>query len=123
MKGVVRAIVVDDDEDTVVVFTDYLKIKGIDVVGTGSNGKQAFELYQKHKPDIVILDMKMPEFDGKYAIDKIKKEDPNAKIIVVTGYHDYDKIEEEVEAVFYKPYEIDEIISAIKKILEPQKLG
>ena len=42
----VRAIVVDDDNDTVEVFTDYLKIKGIDVVGTGSNGKQAFELYQ-----------------------------------------------------------------------------
>lgn len=117
----VKAIVVDDDSDTVEVFTDYLKIKGIDVVGTGSNGKQAFELYQSHKPDIVILDMKMPEFDGKYAIDKIKKEDPNAKIIVVTGYHEYDKIEDEVAAVFYKPYEIDEIIAAIKKILEPQK--
>lgn len=68
-----RAIVVDDDKDTVDVFTDYLKIKGVDVVGTGSDGKEAFELYQNLKPDVVILDMKMPQYDGKYAIDKIKK--------------------------------------------------
>ncbi len=119
----VRAIVIDDDSDTVEVFTDYLKIKGVDVVGTGSDGKQAFELYQTHKPDIVILDMKMPQYDGKYAIDKIKKEDPDAKIIVVTGYHDYNLAEDEVAAVFYKPYEIDEIIATIKKILEPQQTG
>ena len=47
---------VDDDSDTVEVFTDYLKIKGVDVVGTGSDGKEAFELYQSLKPDIVILE-------------------------------------------------------------------
>jgi len=112
----IRAIVVDDDKDTVKVFTDYLKIKGIDIVGTGSDGKEAFELYQNLKPDIVILDMKMPQYSGKYAIDKIKKEDPNAKIIVVTGYHDYELAEDEVTAIFYKPYEIDEIMTVIKKI-------
>lgn len=108
---------VDDDEDTVDVFKDYLKIKGVDVVGTGSNGKEAFDLFQELKPDILILDMKMPEYDGKYAIDKIKKHDPNAKIIVVTGYHDYELAEGEVSAIFYKPYEIDEIMASMKKIL------
>ena len=113
----VRAIVVDDDLDTVEVFSQYLSLKGIEVVGTGNNGKEAFELYQEFKPDVVLLDMKMPEFDGQYAIDKITKLDPNAKIIVVTGYHDYKINENQVAAIFYKPYEINEIMSAIQKIV------
>ena len=108
---------VDDDLDTVEVFSQYLSLKGIDVVGTGHNGKDAFELYQELKPDVVLLDMKMPEFDGQYAIDKIKKLDPNAKIIVVTGYHDYKIDENQVAAIFYKPYEINQIMNAIQKIV------
>lgn len=59
-----RVIVVDDDPDTVEVFSEYLKLKGIDIVGTGSDGKEAVDLYQEFKPDIIILDMKMPEYDG-----------------------------------------------------------
>lgn len=114
----VMAIVVDDDPDTVEVFSEYLKLKGIDVVATGHDGKEAVELYQEFKPDIIILDMKMPQYDGMYAIQHIKKEVPDAKIIIVTGYHDYKIDENDVSAIFYKPYEIDEIMSAIHKILK-----
>ena len=113
---VVNVIVVDDDVDSAKVFAEYLEIKGINVVGTGHDGKEAVDLFIKLHPDIVILDMLMPEYDGKYAIDKIKKEDPNAKIIVVSGYYDRYKLEEnEVAAIFDKPYEIDKILEAIKK--------
>ena len=112
----VNVIVVDDDVDSAKVFAEYLEIKGINVVGTGHDGKEAVDLFKKLHPDIVILDMLMPEYDGKYAIDKIKKEDPNAKIIVVSGYYDRYKLEEnEVAAIFDKPYEIDKILEAIKK--------
>jgi len=112
----VKVIVVDDDADTVKVFSEYLEIKGINVVGTGHDGKEAVDLFKKLHPDIVILDMLMPDYDGKYAIDEIKKEDPNAKIIVVSGYYDRYKLEEnEVTAIFDKPYNIDEILKAIKK--------
>ena len=113
---VVNVIVVDDDVDSAKVFAEYLEIKGINVVGTGHDGKEAVDLFKKLHPDIVILDMLMPEYDGKYAIEKIKKEDPNAKIIVVSGYYDRYKLEEnEVAAIFDKPYEIDKILEAIKK--------
>ena len=114
--GVVNVIVVDDDVDSAKVFAEYLELKGINVVGTGHDGKEAVDLFKKLHPDIVILDMLMPEYDGKYAIDKIKKEDPNAKIIVVSGYYDRYKLEEnEVTAIFDKPYEINKILEAIKK--------
>ena len=113
----VRVTVIDDDLDTVKVFSEFLRIKGINVVGTGNNGKEAVELYKKFKPDITITDMKMPEYDGKYAIKEIKKIDPLAKIIVVTGYTDYDFAQGEVEEVFHKPYEIDKIINRINGIM------
>ena len=109
-------IIVDDDQDTVEVFSEFLKLKGIDVIGTGNNGLDAVKLYKKLKPDVAILDMKMPEYDGKFAIDKLKNEEPNAKIIVVTGYTEYKPEDLNVNAVFYKPYNIDSIIDAIKKI-------
>jgi len=113
---VVNVIVVDDDHDSAKVFAEYLEIKGINVVGTGYDGKEAVDLFKKLRPDIVILDMLMPEYDGSYAISQIKKEDPNAKIIVVSGYYDRYKLEEiDVAAIFDKPYNIDEILEAIKK--------
>ena len=111
-----RVTVVDDDKDTVDIFSEFLKIYGIEVVGTGHNGKQAIELYKELKPDITILDMKMPEYDGKYAIDGIKEINPDAHIIVVTGFSEYSKADLQVDALFYKPYEINEILKAIKKI-------
>ncbi len=111
-----RVIIVDDDEDTVLVFSEFLRVKGIDVIGTGSNGKEAVELYKNLKPDIAILDMKMPEYDGKYAIDMIKKEDPKARIIVVTGYSNHKTEELDIDAIFFKPYDVDKIIYAIKQI-------
>ena len=113
----VRVTVIDDDLDTVKVFSEFLKIKGIEVVGTGINGKEAVELYKQFKPDITITDMRMPQYDGKYAIEEIKKINPLAKIIVVTGYSNYKFKDGEVEAVFQKPYEIDKIITQIQTLM------
>lgn len=110
-------IVIDDDRDTVDIFSEYLKLHGMEVVGKGYNGKEAVDLYSEHKPDITILDMKMPEYDGKYAIDEIRAINPEAKIIVVTGYTEYKTNVLKVDGLFYKPYEINEIISKIKKIM------
>ena len=53
-------IIVDDDQDTVEVFCEYLTIKGIDVIGIGHNGREAIELYQELKPDVVLSDVLMP---------------------------------------------------------------
>ena len=80
-----RVIVIDDDIDVIDAFSEYLKIKGIDVLGVGNNGKTAFDLYQKFRPDVVFLDAKMPKYDGFYGLEKILDYDPEAKIIVATA--------------------------------------
>ena len=116
----VKVIVVDDDVDTVEVFCEYLEIKDIRVVGRGHNGKKAVELYESLQPDIVLLDVMMPEYDGFYGLSNIKKINPAAKVIMVTADLTYDtekKLKEfSASAVIYKPYEIDSVIETIHKV-------
>jgi len=121
-----KVIVVDDDRDTVEVFTEYLSIKGIDVLGKGYNGKEAIELYKEHKPEIVLLDVMMPEFDGFYALQAIRSINPDAKVIMVTADLTTDtekKLEElKATAVLYKPYEIDSVVETIDKVSKGEVL-
>lgn len=118
--GLPTAIVVDDDEDTVEVFCEYLKFKEVDVIGRGYNGQEAVRLYHDLKPDLVFLDLKMPEYDGIYAIKVIRAKDPNAKIIVVTGNYvndAYPELEQlNPDAVLNKPFEINQVMKAVHKL-------
>lgn len=115
-----RVIVVDDDRDTVEVFTEYLAMKGIDVVAKGYNGKEAVELYKEHTPDITLLDVMMPGHDGFYGLENIRNINPNAKIIMVTADLTSDtekKLHElQASAILYKPYEIDNVLETIDKV-------
>ncbi len=116
----VSVIVVDDDKDTVEVFCEYLAIKDIKVLGRGYDGKTAVELYKKHNPDVVLLDVMMPDFDGFYGLENIRKINPDAKIIMVTAdlTSDTEKklVDLKASAMIYKPYEIDSVIETIDKV-------
>lgn len=81
----VNCILVDDDQDIVDVFSELLHMIDVDVLATCNNGKKAVELYKKHKPDLVLTDLQMPEYDGYYVVENIMDIDPNAKLIIVTG--------------------------------------
>jgi len=111
-----RVIVIDDDQDTARTLATLLEMKGVCVEAKGCDGKEAVELYRAHQPDAVLLDMMMPEYDGKYAIKNLKKENKDVKIIVLTAYkHNYEFEKNEVTAVFDKPYKINEVIKAISE--------
>jgi len=113
----VTTIIVDDDIKTVSVFSELLKILGFNVVAQGYNGKDAVRLYKKYSPDIVFTDIMMPENDGFYALEEIRKLDPHAKVVAVTA----DLTDEtsarleklNISAVVYKPFDIQDI----KKVL------
>ncbi len=119
LRNNIRVIVVDDDPDMVDITTEYLEHADIKVVGTGFDGKDAVTLYSNLHPDLVILDMRMPNYDGRYAIKNIIQQDPHTKIIVITDYaDDYDYKENGIERILRKPFDISELVKAIDLAME-----
>ena len=112
------AVVVDDDKNTVLVFCDLLEGIGVKILGRGYDGKEAVELYNKHNPDVIFVDIMMPKYDGFYALEKIKQFNPKAKVIAVTADMDINtqkKLEElKISTIIYKPFDISEIIKMVK---------
>ena len=117
-----RAIVIDDDQDTLDIFCEFLKLKDVEVVGMAKNGLKGFSAYKENKPDIVLMDVMMPDYDGFFGLKKIKEFDSNSKVIMVTA----DLTEETAQKlndlgadeILYKPYEIDQVIRTINKIID-----
>lgn len=119
-----KVLVVDDDIDTLEVFAEFLEIKDVEVVGRGHDGREAVELYEKHRPDFVLMDVMMPDYDGFYGIEGIRKVDPNAKIIMVTAdvsMETKSKLKQlKPAAVVHKPYEIDDLINFMQTMKDGQ---
>jgi len=80
-----NVIVVDDDKDSRDALSDILEFKGIKVIAKAINGYDAVEKFSKYNPDVVLMDMMMPQYDGFYGLEHIKNIDPNAKIIIITA--------------------------------------
>lgn len=114
------AIVIDDDKDVLELFSEYLKIIQVDVIGKGNNGKAAVDLYQEKKPDMVFVDLVMPEYDGIFALQNIRKIDPEAKIIIITANLQKDTLEIlgclNPTKIMQKPFEVDKIIEAVNEL-------
>ncbi len=116
-------IVVDDDEDCRCSLEQTLEMSGIEVVGTGADGDEAFQLYEKFLPDVVMLDLNMPIYDGIYAIEKIKDKYPDSKIVIVSAYMNDSKFDRnKVAGVLVKPYNRQELVKLIQIICSPIKL-
>ena len=110
-------IVIDDDEDTVRLFSEFLEEHGVNVIGNGFDGITAVKLFKKTKPDVVLIDLNMPNGSGFYAIKKIQDIDPKAKIIAVTADGSFateEKLEKLNIPLIQKPFKMDQVISIIK---------
>lgn len=114
------AVVVDDDKDTVDVFCDFLDMKEVKVLGKGYNGKDALEMYQLYRPDIMFVDLMMPDYDGFYALEKIRKIDPAARIVVITADLRDDSAKKlddlKPTEIFIKPYDLEKITEMLERI-------
>ncbi|MFQ5497420.1 MAG: response regulator [Nitrosopumilus sp.] len=113
-------IVIDDMKSHQFLLSQMLEICGLDVVGFGENGKEAVDLFQNSKPDIVFLDMRMPKYDGFYAIDGIKEITDSAKIIAVTADTTDDtfgKLTSLNVPIISKPYTMETLQNILKEQL------
>jgi DNA-binding NtrC family response regulator len=109
-------IVIDDDEDTVRLFSEFLEEHEINVIGNGFDGVSAVKLFKETKPDVVLIDLNMPNGSGFYAIKKIQKIDPTAKIIAVTADSSsatVEKLDKLKISMIQKPFKMDQVISKI----------
>jgi two-component system, chemotaxis family, chemotaxis protein CheY len=113
-----NVVIVEDDHDGAEVLEEYLRLKGINVLAKGYNGLEAVQLYQKFRPDYVLLDMLMPIYDGFYGLRKIQEFDSKAKVIVLSASVSEDEKEKLIElgvtAIFQKPYEIDSLVARLE---------
>jgi chemotaxis response regulator CheB len=119
----IRAVVVDDDKDTVVLFSEIMQSNNIEVVGRGYNGQEAAFLYQKLKPDVIFLDIIMPVYDGIYGITKIREMNPDAVVIITTNQM---TINAQIalnklrpSAVIKEPIDVNEIIKTVNQLCAP----
>ena len=102
------------------LLSQMLEICGLDVVGFGENGKEAVDLFQNSKPDVVFLDMRMPKYDGFYAIGGIKEIADSAKIIAVTADTTDDtfgKLTSLNVPIISKPYTMETLQNVLKEQL------
>jgi two-component system chemotaxis response regulator CheY len=114
---VITGIVIDDDSRTVRIFSELLEELGVKVLGKGYSGKDAVRQYKECNPDIVFLDVTMPEGSGFYAIRKIRQINADSKIIAVTAdtrSYIREKLEKlNITSIVYKPFDIKSIMQVI----------
>jgi two-component system chemotaxis response regulator CheY len=119
-----RVLVVDDSRTSRRVLKDILDKAGYEVTGEAINGKEAVELYDRLLPDVVTMDITMPEMDGIEALKQIRKAHPDAVIIMVTAAGQKEKMMEAVKlgaAEFVaKPFVEETVLEALEHVVAEQ---
>jgi two-component system, chemotaxis family, chemotaxis protein CheY len=115
-----KVLVVDDAKFMRMTLSNILNQAGHEVIGEGENGKEAVSLYRELKPDLVTLDITMPEMSGLEAVREIKKEFPSAKVIMCSAMGQQKMVVEAIEAgakdFIVKPFDEARIVDAINRI-------
>ncbi len=116
-----KVLVVDDTAFMRMILKDILKSMSWEEVIEAKDGEEAIELYKRHSPDIVTMDVVMPKMQGIEAAKKIKNLDPKAKIVMVTATGTQEEIMKEAMeagAITYiiKPFKRDAVIKTLKEI-------
>lgn len=98
-SGAIRILIADDHPIVRMGLTTLIEMQpGMCLVGTAGTGREAVELFRKHRPDIVLMDLRMRELSGVEAIAQICSESPRARIIVLTSYQADEEIYRALQA-------------------------
>lgn len=112
-------LVVDDAAFMRMMIKDILNKNGYSVVGEADNGLNAIERYEELKPDLVTMDITMPEMDGITAVKEIRKRNPNARIIMCSAMGQQAMVIDAIQAgardFIVKPFQPDRVLEAVAK--------
>lgn len=115
-----RVLIVDDAIFMRMKLKDILEKNGYEVVGEAQNGYEAIEIYKTEKPDLVTMDITMPEMDGVTALKEIKKIDPQAKVIMCSAMGQQSMVMDAIQAgaidFIVKPFDTDRVIKSLNKV-------
>ncbi|WP_026504253.1 response regulator [Butyrivibrio sp. NC3005] len=116
-----NVLICDDAAFMRMMIKDILSKNGYNVVGEAENGAKAVEKYNELKPDLVLMDITMPEMDGIQALKKIKEGDANAKVIMCSAMGQQAMVVEAIQSgakdFIVKPFQADRVLEAVKKVI------
>ncbi|MDR6549202.1 response regulator [Paenibacillus qinlingensis] len=116
-----KILIVDDAAFMRMMLKDILTKGGHDVVGEAENGLVAIQKYQELKPDIVTMDITMPEMEGVEAVREIRKKDANARIVMCSAMGQQGMVVQAIQAgakdFIVKPFQGDRVLDAIRRAI------
>lgn len=119
-----KVLLVDDEVEFTSALAERLQLRNYDVK-TANNALEALGLVYKDRPDVIILDLRIPGMDGIEALKTIKKFDPGIEVIMLTGHGDVQSVEEGMRSGAFeyimKPVDIGELTSKIDKAQKKRK--
>lgn len=116
-----RILVVDDAAFMRMMIKDILTKNGYSVVGEADNGLNAIDKYEELHPDLVTMDITMPEMDGITAVKEIRKNNPNARIIMCSAMGQQSMVIDAIQAgardFIVKPFQPERVLEAVSKAM------
>ncbi|GGG16287.1 response regulator [Paenibacillus abyssi] len=116
-----RIMIVDDAAFMRMMIKQILTESGYEVVGEAVNGKDAVAKYSELKPDLVTMDITMPELDGVEAVKEIRKVNSSAKVIMCSAMGQQHMVVSAIQAgasdFIVKPFQKDRVLEAVQKVL------
>ena len=114
-------LICDDAAFMRMMIKDILTKNGYNVAGEAENGLKAVEKFKEVNPDLVLMDITMPEMDGIQALKEIKKIDGGAKVITCSAMGQQAMVIESIQAgakdFIVKPFQAERVIEAVKKVV------
>lgn len=116
-----RVLIVDDAAFMRMMIKDILSKNGYEVAGEAENGLKAIEKYKELTPDLVLMDITMPEMNGIEAVKNIKAIDSSAKIVMCSAMGQQAMVIESIQAgardFIVKPFQADRVLEAVRKVV------
>jgi DNA-binding NtrC family response regulator len=121
-----KVLLVDDEVEFTVALAERLQLRNYSVQ-TANNALEALGLVYKNRPDVIILDLRIPGMDGIETLKTIKKYDPTIEVIMLTGHGDVQSVQEGMTSGAFeyimKPVDIGELTSKIDKAQKKKTEG
>ncbi len=117
----IKVLIADDEQGMRLIIRKFLeKSGGFEIVDEATNGKEALEMHEKHKPDVIFMDVEMDIMDGLTAAKEIADVDPRCRIIFATAHDKYALEAFKIYAFDYlvKPFDIERVMSTLDRIKE-----